>query len=1023
MKKFILPILLLHLAATVNAATYFFSSLSGDDSRTSAQAQNAATPWKTIAKLNAIMYTLKAGDKVAFKRGETFDGAIIVTVSGTSTLPITFTAYGSGTRPVINGFSTLTGWTQSRTNVWEASLSLLSGKESMVTLNNQQQAIGRYPNINTSNRGYLTIDSHSSMTELNSSQLPASPNWTGGDIVIRKNRWTLDRSLVTYHYGTTIGFVSGSTNPISDKFGFFIENHTNTLDQNGEWYYDKVRSKLQMYFSGNNPAAYAVKASSVETLVSISFQNYITFTNLMFNGANSYAFNLVNSNNIAINNCAFNFTGIDAVKALSSNYFTFTNCLINNANNNGLYLYWNCSNALITGNTVKNTAVIPGMGQNDVGTHQGIVIRGDNNLIQYNEVDSSGANGIHFEGSYSTVANNFVNVFGLTVDDCGGIYTGQGLGDNTVCSSKSILNNIVLNGVGAPAGTSDTTAPSTQGIYLDANSNHVLVSGNTVAYCGQAGIFSNINNNVTITNNTMFNNGKEQFLGTKQYSQGNVTVKNNILFSRTATQLGTRIESSTGNSDIAQFGSFDSNYYCRPIDNNYLFFSQCYINGTYTTAYDNLTTWASKFNYDKNSKGAPAIIPAYTYGSPSGVNKYSNGAYNTSVSDVGSFSSTGDMLKAWVASKLDAGTLQVTSNTYSANNNYMLTLPLNSGVEAGKGYLLSFSLQGSASGRPMEAYLRTTTAGNKDLTTRIKIPIDVTRKDIQLGFTATATSGASIELDVAQPNGAIWVDNVNLQEAVITTTNPDDYIVFKYNATANAKTVDFGSTTYYDAKGATYSGKITLQPYSSIALFKQAGTTSAFKTSSDVQSIQAKGNLTDASATSFTKTSSANVSWQVDNQSSAASYYTIERSADGLNFTGIGKADVKKNNASSISYEYNDATPVAGKNYYRITQYDEKAVATVSKVVMVNNISFQVNPNPVQNTMHLFFNGLIKADDHVGKDVIIRNTSGVTVKTLQLPSTDNISNANLDVSSLKSGLYILSITSEGKTISKQFLKQ
>ena len=1021
MKKMFLPILLLHLAVVVNAAKYYFSAVSGDDSRTTSQAQSTATPWKSITKLNSIMSTLLPGDQVLFKRGETFYGAIVLAASGNSSNPITFSAYGSGVKPIITGFTTLTGWSQVRTNVWEAPVTAGVVSEGMVVMNDKQQGIGRYPNKNAANGGYLTVNSHSGATELTSSQLPSSPNWTGADIVVRKERWVLDRSTIGYHYGTTVGFGNASFYGISDKYGFFIENHTNTLDQDGEWFYDKLRGKFQMYFSGNNPASCAVKASTVETLVTMAFRNYITFNNLIFTGANSYAFNLTNCTNININNCAFSFTGIDAIKGLSTEYFNFTNNTVTNSNNDGLNLYWNCNHVAITGNKINNTGLIAGMAQNSGNTHQGMYVMGSNNLIQYNELDSSGHNGIHFEGDYSTVINNFVNYFGLTVDDCGGIYTGQGLGDNTVYNSKSILNNIVLNGIGSVNGTDDTSYVATQGIYCDANTNHTYVSGNTTAFNGQAGIFSNINNNVTITNNTMFDNRKEQFLGTRQYSQGNVTVQNNIMFARTATQMGIRLSSHTGNSDIAQFGTLDSNYYCRPIDNNYLFFNEYYVGSTYASSYENLSNWTSKFGYDKNSKGAPATIPSYTYSNQSGVNKYTNGTYNSSVGDVGSFASTGDIAKAWVANKLDAGTMQVSSSAYTSNNNFMLTLPLNSSVTAGQGYVLTLSLQGAISGRPMEMYLRTTSAGNKDLTTRTKIPIDVSRQEVKLGFTATATSGAAIELDVAQPNGAIWVDNVNLQEATVTPTNPDDYIVFKYNPTAKTKKFSV-SGTYYDAKGRTYSGKITLDPYTSIVLFKQAGTTSTFKTATEPQSIQAAGTMTDASAASFTASSAATVAWQVANQSSTASYYTVERSSDATSFTMMGKTSVKVD-AATANYEYNDVTPTAGKNWYRITQYDEKGVAGISKTVMVNNLSFQVNPNPVQSTMHVFFNGTLKAEDRIGKEVVIRSLSGATVKTLQLPSTSGISTANLDVSSLQSGMYILSISAEGKTISKKFLKQ
>ena len=352
----------------------------------------------------------------------------------------------------------------------------------------------------------------------------------------------------------------------------------------------------------------------------------------------------------------------------------------------------------------------------------------------------------------------------------------------------------------------------------------------------------------------------------------------------------------------------------------------------------------------------------------------------------------------------------------------MLTLPLNSGVTAAKGYLLSFSLQGGAGGRPMEVYLRQTASGNSDLTTRTKVPISTSRRDVQVGFTTNATAGAAVELDVLQPNGAVWVDNVMLQEADITATNPDNYIIFKYNPTANTKTFSVNST-YYDAKGVTYSGKITLQPYSSIVLFKQVSATSTFKTSTEAaQAINVQGTMVDASAASLTASSSTSLTWQVNNQSNAASYFNVERSTDAISFVTVGKTTAKSSDAS-VSYQYNDATPAAGKNYYRITQYDAKDVAALSKVVVVNNLSFKINPNPVQNTMHLFFNQIIKTDDHLGKDVTIRSTTGATIKTIQLPSTDGLNMANLDVSSLKPGMYVLSIMSEGKAISKTFLKQ
>ncbi len=621
MRKFILPILLLHLAVAVNAATYYFSSSSGNDSRSTSQAQNSSTPWQSISKLNSIMSSLKSGDQVLFKSGDTFlagSAGINVTASG-----ITFGSYGSGNQPVISGFSTVSGWTQARTNVWEASFWQPGGTARMVVLNNQQQGIGRYPNLNAGNGGYLNIDANNGSTQITSNSLPSSPNWTGADIVVRKNHWTLDRTAISSHSGTTLNFAAVSGNPImGNNYGFFIVNSTNTLDQNGEWFYDKSRSKLQMYFNGIDPNASTVQASTVETLVTISFQNYVTFNNITFTGANSYTFNLTNSNNITVNNCNISFTGIDAIKALSSNYFTLTNSTINNSNNDGLNLYWSCNYANIQYNTITNTALIAGMGQNNGNSHQGLYVNGTNNLIQYCEVDSSGHNGIHFEGDYSTVQYCYVNGFGLTVDDCGGIYTGQGTGDNTTFNSKSVLNNIVVNGIGANPGTNDPTYTPAIGIYFDANTNHVAATGNTVANCAFVGMFNHTSYYMDIENNTFYNNAQEQFLGVRTSNPiSNVTFQNNICFSKTAKQLASKLQTYYGSNNLSGIGTFNNNYYCRPIDNNYMFYSMSEIgsSGQYNTYNQTLSNWQSSMGLDANSSTSPSTIPSFVASGLSGV--------------------------------------------------------------------------------------------------------------------------------------------------------------------------------------------------------------------------------------------------------------------------------------------------------------------------------------------------------------------------------------------------------------------
>src|SRR4051812_24549776 len=100
----LLPALLLGIFA--NATNYYFSSSSGDDNRSSSQAQNSNTPWRSLSKLNSFFNSLRPGDRVFLKRGDTFYGSIRVNTSGSSGSPITISAYGDGNKPVITGLST-----------------------------------------------------------------------------------------------------------------------------------------------------------------------------------------------------------------------------------------------------------------------------------------------------------------------------------------------------------------------------------------------------------------------------------------------------------------------------------------------------------------------------------------------------------------------------------------------------------------------------------------------------------------------------------------------------------------------------------------------------------------------------------------------------------------------------------------------------------------------------------------------------------------------------------------------------
>lgn len=84
-------------APGASAVTYYVDATDGSDLNNGLSPETA---WKTIAKVNTSVFL--PGDRVLFQRGEVWREQLNIASSGTPTAPITFGAYGSGLRPLID---------------------------------------------------------------------------------------------------------------------------------------------------------------------------------------------------------------------------------------------------------------------------------------------------------------------------------------------------------------------------------------------------------------------------------------------------------------------------------------------------------------------------------------------------------------------------------------------------------------------------------------------------------------------------------------------------------------------------------------------------------------------------------------------------------------------------------------------------------------------------------------------------------------------------------------------------------
>jgi hypothetical protein len=88
-------------------------------------------------------------------------------------------------------------------------------------------------------------------------------------------------------------------------------------------------------------------------------------------------------------------------------------------------------------------------------------------------------------------------------------------------------------------------------------------------------------------------------------------------------------------------------------------------------------------------------------------------------------------------------------------------------------------------------------------------------------------NNSRIDFEIQEGQGDVWFDNMELVEVEIEKTNPEDYILFEYNATNTDKSISV-LADYVDVKGNPVSGSLILKPFSSVILFKKLAASIGF---------------------------------------------------------------------------------------------------------------------------------------------------------------------------------------------------
>ena len=164
--------------------------------------------------------------------------------------------------------------------------------------------------------------------------------------------------------------------------------------------------------------------------------------------------------------------------------------------------------------------------------------------------------------------------------------------------------------------------------------------------------------------------------------------------------------------------------------------------------------------------------------------------------------------------------------------------------------------------------------------------------------------------------------------------------------------------------------------------------------------------------------------WTAYNEKDIA-LYQVERSQNAVSFTSVGTVTAKANNALEIRYDFLDANPAAGTNYYRIKIGGKNGAVSYTNIVRVmagaGNAAITVYPNPVKG--NYFTLELSNANKGI-YGVQLMNSAGQLVfnKLVDHPGGSSANLMRLQ-QQLPPGLYQLKVSGNDRPFTQKIIVQ
>lgn len=151
-------------------------------------------------------------------------------------------------------------------------------------------------------------------------------------------------------------------------------------------------------------------------------------------------------------------------------------------------------------------------------------------------------------------------------------------------------------------------------------------------------------------------------------------------------------------------------------------------------------------------------------------------------------------------------------------------------------------------------------------------------------------------------------------------------------------------------------------------------------------------------------------------------HFTLQRSADGIDFTAIATVTGAGTTLQPQNYAYTDEAPISGTSYYRLEQTDFNGNSRYSAIRSVSSGASGLNriyPNPAGDLLHVE----ISAAGESTATAEIRNVTGICMLSFPLQLKKGTNDCTLQLGSLPKGIYLISIKAGSQTSQAKLIKQ